>query len=121
MGGQVVVELVVGDPVQRIPAKDGACSKSTANFINPLVVEGHPGRTARRFNCRRLDSFPESAIIQMLVRSNGVQMPAALLSVEEDSYCLSENGSLWRPDSIFVAAVPHDERADAEESCWEEV
>lgn len=40
--GQVVVDLVVGDPVEWVPEEHTAGMPATADFVNPGVVEGHP-------------------------------------------------------------------------------
>ena len=45
--GQVVVELVVRDPVKWIPQEDSTCVKATADFVDPCVVKViHFGRRA---------------------------------------------------------------------------
>lgn len=40
--GQVVVDLVVGDPVEWVPEEHAAGVPATADFVNPGVVESHP-------------------------------------------------------------------------------
>ena len=65
--GKVVVQLVVGDPVKWIPQENGTSCESTLDLIDPLVVEGHPGWSARWLNCGWLHEFPEGAIIQALI------------------------------------------------------
>ena len=47
LGDEVVGHLVIGKPPERIPEEHGAGLETTANFIHPDVVKGHPFRFIR--------------------------------------------------------------------------
>lgn len=44
LGDEVVGHLVVGEPPDRVPQKDGASFETPTDFVNPDVVKGHPHR-----------------------------------------------------------------------------
>lgn len=48
LGRQVVVDLVVREPVNRIVNEDDAGFEATGDLIDPLVVPDHPAGTASR-------------------------------------------------------------------------
>ena len=121
MRGEVVVQLVVREPVQREPKKDRTGCKATAHFVDPGVVEGHPAWTVGGLDVRGLDVLPETAIVQVLVGCDGVEVPAAFVAEKEESGCFSEDGAArWRAN-ISVATPEDDERAETEQDRGEQV
>ena len=69
---QIVVDLIVADPVEGVPEEDGARHEASAHFIHPGIVKGHPLRTGSGIHIAWLDVFPKSAIVHVLVSGNGV-------------------------------------------------
>jgi hypothetical protein len=80
--GQVVVYLVVADPVKWVPEEDGASHETSANFINPGIIEGHPLGTGSSRYVAWLDIFPELSVVHVLVSTDGVDGPFALCCSE---------------------------------------
>jgi hypothetical protein len=117
---QVVVKLIVSEPVNWVPTEDRASSESTANFINPLVVKCHPARSTAWLNGGWLDSFPESSIVKILVGSDRVERPAALVTKKEETDSFAENGARRRGAYVSVAAPNQDGWAEAQQDCWEQ-
>jgi hypothetical protein len=56
--GEIVGQLAVSKPVERIPAEDGTGGETTADFINPGVIECHPMWAALGSNVRGFHCFP---------------------------------------------------------------
>ena len=44
LGDQVICHLVICEPVHRIPEENSTGFETSANFIHPDVVKGHPSR-----------------------------------------------------------------------------
>jgi len=102
--GEIVVQLVVSDPVEWKPEEDLASDKATADLINPGIIKGHPTRTFRFRDFARLNSLPEHAIVQVLVCPDRVQGPPTLLGMNPELHRRKEDTALWRCEDIFVPA-----------------
>jgi hypothetical protein len=63
---EIVGHLVVGEPVERVPQEHFACEDTALYFVDPGVVEGHPGRDhfATGTKCAGLDPIPETIILE---------------------------------------------------------
>lgn len=118
---QVVVELVVGNPVKWIPAKDGAGGETPSDFIYPLIIKRHPVRSLSCWDVAGFGSGPKGAIVHVLPRSNRVHRPSALLSEEPDLHGLAENAALGWCENVNFAAKEHDGRTDAKHEGGEEI
>lgn len=70
---EIVVQLVVGEPVEGNPAKDGAGREASSDFVNPLVVECHPSWATGGLNVGWLDVFPECTVVEPFVRLDWVE------------------------------------------------
>jgi hypothetical protein len=66
LGDEVIGHLVVGEPVERVPEKDLAGNDTTANLVDPGVVESHPGRgrLAVGTESTGLDTLPETLVLE---------------------------------------------------------
>lgn len=71
LGGQVVVHLVVGQPVQRNPGEARASTETTSDLIDPGVVKLHPLRLVGA-EVARLDIFPETLAFEVLTSGDRV-------------------------------------------------
>lgn len=58
---QIVVELVVGDPIQWIPAENRASLETSADLIHKCIVEGHPSWATGWLDVGWLCVLPEHA------------------------------------------------------------
>lgn len=111
LGRQVVVQLVVGEPVDGEPAEDGAGLETTLDFVNPLVIEGNPGRALALDKLAGLGTFPEIRSSHVLVELNGVEGPATLHGLPPDAEGLPEDGTGGRRQDVAVATpVEHEWR-----------
>ena len=90
---QVVVQLVVGEPVEGEPKEDRTSVEAAANFVDPGIVEGHPLWASCRIEFGGLNVLPECAVVQVLVGRDGVEVPAAFIAKKEEVACFAENGS----------------------------
>jgi hypothetical protein len=94
--GQVVGDLIVGEPVQRHPEEDFASIKTTSDLLDPGVIDvAHPfGRTGTE--SARLDGIPETALVVVTVRANRVDGPLALACHTQQLESTAEDGSSRR-------------------------
>ena len=118
---QVVVELVIGKPVQREPKEHAARCESSSNFIDPLVVKSHPCRPGAIGEPAGLDILPEGTIVEIFVGLHGIDRPSTLVCEQEKLRRLAKNASLGWSASVNVAAEEHDEWADAQHNGREKV
>jgi len=109
LGGQVVVELVVGEPVQGIPEEDFASCEATLDFVDPGVVERHPRWPDFDRDVRWLDILPEGAIVQAFVCADWIQRPSAFVGKKEDCSGFSEDRATWWCTDVSFAAPQGDE------------
>jgi len=107
--------LVVAQPKEGIPHKDGARVEAAADLVDPGVVKVHPLGPGGGIKRGRLDAVPKGAVVQLLVRLDGVDGPAALVGEQEQLGGAAEDGALGRHALVAAAAPEHDERAEAEE------
>lgn len=115
LGGQVVVELVVRDPVEGVPQEDAAGVEAPPHLVDPGIVEGHPGRPALGREVARLDVLPEGAVVESLVRRDRVDVPAAFHGGEEQLESLAQDASLRGSPLVLVLARVDDGRAQAQQ------
>jgi hypothetical protein len=106
--------LVVAQPEEGIPQEHGAGVEPAADLVHPSVVKVHPLGLGGGVEPGRLDAVPEGAIVQVAVRLDGVDGPAALVSKEEQLGSPTEDGALGRDALVAAAAPEQDERAEAE-------
>lgn len=92
----------------------GSYVESTADFVDPGVVEGHPARAVLRGNARRLDVVPHGAVVKAAVGLEWVDGPATLLGEKEELECRAEIGALRRTADVPLATPCHDCWADAQ-------
>lgn len=69
--GEIVVDLIVANPVKRIPEEYRASSPSTSDFVHPVIIECHPFRCTGS-EARWLYSFPECAVVEMSIGLDGI-------------------------------------------------
>ena len=121
MGSQVIVQLVVREPIERVPEEDGAGMETAAHFSDPGIVESHPARALVDGDVAGFDILPESAIVQVLVGGDGVDGPAAALGVNEDFEGFAEDGAFWRTPDVGFAAGKDYGWAEAEQYCRQKI
>ena len=112
--GQVVVELVVGQPVEWEPEEYRARREAAAHFVDPGVVEGHPAGPLGGGDSGGADGGPEGAVVQALVGCEGVERPAAFLGVDPEAHGFPQHGALRGGALVHVAAAVHDQGTEAE-------
>lgn len=113
--GEVVVDLVVSDPVERVPEEDAAGGPATTDLVNPGVVKVHPSRTGFVREGGGLDGVPEGAVVHVPVGLDWIDGPAALGTEHEELDSGTEDASLGGAPLVHVAAEVEDgERADEE-------
>jgi len=110
---EVVVHLVVAQPVKRNPGEARARAQATSNLVNPSVVKLHPGRLVRT-EVARLDVLPETLALKVLAGSRRVERPLALSSELQDLKGADEDGTSGGSADVLVSADPKDDRAEAE-------
>ena len=74
--------------VDRVPAEDVAGLEAAPDFIDPLIIERHPGGPALALEAARLRGVPEVGHVRILDEFNGVCGPAALHRLTPDEECL---------------------------------
>ncbi len=95
LSSQIVNDLVVGQPEERVPSEDGAGGKSTTHLVDPGIVKGVPSWTLVARDSRWLDRGPECAVVHVPPGPERVDGPAALGGAEEESEGLADDGALW--------------------------
>jgi len=120
LGGQVVVELVVGDPVEGVPQKDAAGVEAPSDLVDPGIVKGHPGRSGLGREVARLDILPEGTVVESLVSRHGVDVQAAFHGGEEKLERLAQDASLRRSPLVLIPARVDDSRAKTQQDRGQE-
>jgi hypothetical protein len=95
---KVSSHLIVCQPIYRIPKKDFASKKSTANLVHPLIIECHPSwdTIASRADYTWLDVIPEVFVTK-------VSLAIAMLV-----YPLVTREKTIIHDRTYVVAIFHD-------------
>lgn len=113
--------LVVAQPEDGIPAEDGAGGESASQLVDPGVVKGHPGRAGVGREARGLDRVPEGAVVEVAMRLERVDGPAAALGEHEGPQRRDEHRPGGLATEISPAPPPHDERAETQHDGRERV
>ena len=109
---QVVVELVVCEPVEREPEEHGAGGPTTSNLVDPCIVKGLHPRGLGALDLAGLQVLPECTIVHVAVGSNGIQVPAALCAGPEQLNSGAKYVACRGSAVVHLAASNHDERCE---------
>lgn len=107
--------------VDREPQEDGAGFEATGDLVDPLVIKGHPARTALALEVARLGLFPEVGSAEVLPSPDGVEREATLEGETPDAEGLTEDRALRWGLGVRVAADVQNEGAQAKEHGREHV
>lgn len=118
---QVVVQLVVREPVQGVPKEHLASLPTTANFIDPGIIKDHPLGPILRRNARGLQVVPKGAVMQALVKRHWVPVESGSSSAHEKPNGQAENATLRGGVLIPVAAGIQNWKGKAEEDSGDQV
>lgn len=108
---QVVVQLVVGDPIERVEEEDLASLEGTTGLVDELVVPVAPGRSLALVlvdNVGRTSAVPVNGAGEL----GKVERPATLGGDAEDADGVGHNGTLGRASGISALAQGEDDWAD---------
>lgn len=119
LGGQVTNGLVVGQPPKWVPSEDGASGETSADFINPGVIERVPYWALVVWSVGWLDGIPEGTVVHVLPGAEWVDGPSALASAEEELDGLGYNRPLWWRLAVTSASPPHDGWTNEEDEGWQ--
>jgi hypothetical protein len=119
LGGQIIVDLVVGEPVKGVPEEDFAGGPSTGDFVDPGIVELHPFRSSSRGHIGGLSVAPEGAVGHMLIGGDGVEMETTFGAEEEELDGWAENAALWRRVFVPVSAEEENGQSKAKGNGWQ--
>lgn len=119
LGREIVVDLVVGQPVQGVPEENFAGGPSAGDFIHPGIVELHPSGFGSGRHVGRLSAAPEGAVGHMFVGGDGVEMETTLCTEEEELDGWAENAALWWSVFVPVSAEEENGQGDAKCKCWQ--
>jgi len=108
--GEVIVDLIIGYPIEWIPEEDRASLETSSNFVNPLIIESHPFGAAGGIDVGWLDSLPEITTSHVLDGSDRIDGPPSLGRIQQELNGRSENGPLWRSKSIVLLENDEDDR-----------
>lgn len=114
-GGQVVVHLAVGKPVDGHPHEDTASTPATADFVNPGVVEVVPRRLVGA-EVGRLDKLPSVTLLPVLDGLNGVGSDTVAESLAEELDSRTEHTSGGRCKLVLLLADDQDGDGEQEEN-----
>lgn len=117
---EVVGELSVREPVERIPHEDFACRETTSHFVYPGIIEGHPRWSLISWDVGWLGRCPHGSVVGVLVESDRVDRPSSSQGVEQDLERLAESRSSGRSLLISLSAPPHNSGSEKEGECWEQ-
>lgn len=110
---EIVVHLVVAQPVKRNPGEARARAQATSNLVNPSVVKLHPGRLVGT-EVAGLDVLPETFTLEVLARSRRVERPLALGGELQDLEGADEDGTGGGSTDVLVPADPKNDGAETE-------
>jgi hypothetical protein len=114
--GQVGVHLAVGEPEDGDPEEDGAGGETTADLINPGVVEVVPRRSAGT-ESRRHDSSPHGAVVPVPPGLDGVDAETAAKSLEEKLESRAHDVTTRGLEDVeLLAEVQHGDTEDEHDS-----
>lgn len=119
LGGQVVVELVVSEPVDGEPEEHSASLETTLDFICPLIIKVHPIGTNGLF--AGLGIIPESGSVELPDGLDGVDAPFALSAEAPITDGTGEHGACGGSAGVLVASSNEDQGAEEEDDSWEGV
>lgn len=111
--GEVVGHLVVGEEEDWQEEEDLASLQATSDLVNPLVIVGHPGRSALDWNIRRAHGIPGEASLETgRVEDLG---PISLHSQAEHLEELAQNGTRGRAQGVLLLHEEQNDGADGED------
>ncbi len=118
LGSQVVGHLPVCQPVNWVPQEDLAGRDTTADLIDPSVIERHPIWLVWS-HVGWLDLLPKSWSLGVLVESDWVPGFLALEGQVEKLHCLSKDGSLWWGENVVLLCDGEDWHTGDENDGWQ--
>jgi hypothetical protein len=119
-GSQVGVHLAVSEPEDGDPEKDRAGGESTADLIDPRVIEVVPlGRAGTER--RRLDGVPHLTVVPGPVRLDGVDAESTAKRLEEELECRSHDVAGRGRQDVELLAVEENGQGDDEHDGGDEV
>lgn len=83
---QIVVELIVGNPVKRVPQEDGTGLETAADLIYIHVIKLHPVRALGDWDSRWPSLVPEICTAHVSDRLHRIQIPATSCGVDKKFY-----------------------------------
>jgi len=104
----------ISHTVQWEPTEHAASFESTPNFINPVVVKGHPGWSLP-FDVTRFSILPK--VISSHVPESPIWVPAPPTSgsMDEQAQCSCKNWASRRRLVVTIVTNPEDKRTDKED------
>lgn len=117
LGRQIVVDLVVGYPIERIPEENAARLPATADLIDPGVIESHPSRLGVA-KLGRLKFVPESAVVTVLVKGDRVDGEPFLGTKHQKLDSRAQDASFRLGVGVPLAAEEEHRKSDAEKKGW---
>jgi len=108
---QVVVHLVVGDPIERNPGEARAGTQTTSNLVNPCIIKDHPlGLT--RAELAGFDILPEILRLEVLTGLDWVDRPLAFQGKQKKLKGAGNDRSGGRSAVVLVTADIEDDGAE---------
>jgi len=118
--GQVGVHLTVRQPEDGDPEEHGAGGETTADLINPRVVEIVPlGRAGTESG--GLDGLPHLTVVPAAPCLERVDAEATAKSLEQKLESRSDDVSAWWCENVEFLAVDENGQGDEEHDSWDQV
>lgn len=105
LGDEVVREVAVDDPVDRVEAEDLASNKSALDLVDEVVIPFTGGCLAKS---------------SLVGRLRGIHL-AALDHLTDDTESVGDNGALRRTNDVDLATEDEDKRSDEEHAQTQQV
>ena len=97
-----------------------SCGRDS-QFIDPSIVKCHPSGLGAGGKFGGLDIFPKGPVVETFPSGDGIDMPAALVGQRKGLDGLGNDGACRRYAIVMLAPPPHDQRADTQHDCGEQV
>ena len=117
--GEVVCQLAIGEPVERVPAEDCTGCETTADLIDPGVIEGHPLRSSCGLDIGWLSGLPECSVMSAIPHPDRIDGPATPHCKPESLECLGHDRTSGWCLLVPLTSPPHDGRSRGEEDGWQ--
>lgn len=114
-GSQVVVHLAVGEPVDGDPHEDTAGAPTTANLINPGVVEVVPAGLVGA-ESRGLDLLPSTTCLPVLDGLDRIGGDAVSERLEQKLHSRAQHAPTRRRELVVLFAEDQDGDGEHEEN-----